>query len=75
MGNDRLNNKFLQTTEIPDRIIRKGNIIFSDKCCIATVDEYHIYWDGEHFKNTQEMKKIFFKYLTWEERGMEYMTV
>lgn len=43
MGNDWLKNKFLQTTEIPDGIIRKGNIIFSDKYCIATVDEYHIY--------------------------------
>lgn len=66
-----LKNKVLQPTEIPDLIMRKGSIILSDKYCIATVDKWLIYWDCEHFENTQEMKEIFFKYL----RGTKYMTV
>lgn len=38
MESDWLKNKALQPTEIPDLILRKGNIILSDKYCIATVD-------------------------------------
>lgn len=70
MESEWLKNKVLQPTEIPDLIMRKGNIILSDKYCIATVDKCFIYWDGEHFENTEEMKNYFFKYLMWEERGM-----
>lgn len=69
MESDWLKNKALQPTEIPDLILRKGNIILSDKYCTASVDSCCISWDGEHLENTREMKGTISKYLTWQKRG------
>lgn len=74
MERDWLKNKARQPTEIPDLLLRKGNIVLSNKYCTATVDYCCISWDGEHSEKTQEMKGTFSKYLTWQKRGTQYTT-
>lgn len=37
MESDWIKNKAIQPTEIPNQILRKGNIISSDKSCVAAV--------------------------------------
>jgi len=49
--------KALQPSEILDLILRKGNIILSDKYCIVAVDYCSISWDSDHLENTQTGNK------------------
>lgn len=57
MESDWIKNKAVQPTEIPNQILRKGNIILSDKYCVTAVGYYSISWDSDHLENTQIWNK------------------
>lgn len=50
METDWIKNKALQPSEILNLILRKGNIILSDKYCIVAVDYCSISWDSDHLE-------------------------